>query len=199
MENKKGISRKIIIISFCIVILILGIIGGAFYIQKSQPVDVIEETLPGGSVSLTYTDEENLFVIEKAIPTSDVVGTVSDAAELYFDFTVTTDMDEASLIKYSVLLVKDESVSTAINENIKVYLEKQVDGTYKKVGDPKLFENNYKDEQIGNTIMKVHEQKKRESGSDNYRLRIWLSDTAVLDSKDNQNFGVKVAVVGTAE
>ena len=199
MENKKGISRKIIIISFCIVILILGIIGGAFYIQKSQPVDVIEETLPGGSVSLTYTDEENLFVIEKAIPTSDVVVTASDAADLYFDFTVTTDVDEASLIKYSVLLVKDESVSTAINENIKVYLEKQVDGTYKKVGDPKLFENNYKDEQIGNTIMKIHEQKKRESGSDNYRLRIWLSDTAVLDSKDNQNFGVKIAVVGTAE
>ena len=199
MENKKGISRKIIIISFCIVILILGIIGGAFYIQKSQPVDVIEETLPGGSVSLTYTDEENLFVIEKAIPTSDVVGTASDAAELYFDFTVTTDMDEASLIKYSVLLVKDESVSTAINENIKVYLEKQVDGTYKKVGDPKLFENNYKDEQIGNTIMKIHEQKKRESGSDNYRLRIWLSDTAVLDSKDNQTFVVKIAVFGTAE
>ena len=199
MEHKKGISRKIIIISFCIVILILGIIGGAFYIQKSKPVDVIEETLPGGSVSLTYTDEENLFVIEKAIPTSDVVGTANEAAELYFDFTVTTDMDEASLIKYSVLLVKDETVSTAMNENIKVYLEKQVDGTYKKVSEPKIFENNYKDEQIGNTIMKVHEQKKSESGSDNYRLRVWLSDTAVFDSKNSQNFGVKIAVVGSAE
>lgn len=199
MENKKGISRKIIVISFCIVILVLGIVAGAFYIQKTKPVDVIEETLSGGSVSLTYTDEENLFVIEKAIPTSDVVGTSSEAAELYFDFTITTDMDEASLVKYSVLLVKDENVSTAIDDNIKVYLEKQVDGTYKKVDDPKIFANNYKDEELGNSIMKVHEQKKRESGSDNYRLRVWLSDTAVFNKTDVQNFGVKIAVVGSAE
>ena len=199
MENKKGISTKIIIISFCIVVLILGIIVGAFYIENGKPSKVIEETLPGGSVSLTYTDEQNLFMIENAIPTSDVVGIKNDAAELYFDFTVTTDMNEASLIKYSVLLVKDENISSAINENIKVYLEKQVDGTHKKISDPILFTNNYTDTEIGNNIMKVHEQKRRESGSDNYRLRIWLSDTAVFNTQDVQNFGVKIAVVGAAE
>ena len=199
MKNKKGISKKIIVISFCIVILVLGIIVSAFYIEKSKPTNVIEETLPGGKVSLTYTDEENLFVIENAIPTSNVVGTSSEAAELYFDFTVTTDMEEASLVNYSILLVKDEIFSTSLNDNIKVYLEKQTDGIYEKVHDPKVFENNYKDEEIGNNIMKIHEQKKTMSGSDNYRLRVWLSDTAVYNSNDVQNFGVKVAVVGSAQ
>ena len=66
----------------------MGIVVGAFYIHNNQPVDVIEENLTGGDISLTYSDEENLFVIENAIPTSDIVGIKYDSAELFFDFTV---------------------------------------------------------------------------------------------------------------
>ena len=64
MENKKGVSKGLVVSIFIILILVLGIIGGAFYIYCNQPKDIIENTLDGGNISLTYTDETNLFTIE---------------------------------------------------------------------------------------------------------------------------------------
>lgn len=199
MESKKGISKKILFCSLIIILLVVGIVIGAFYIYNNQPIDVIEENLSGGDISLTYSDEENLFVIENAVPTSDIVGTKYDSAELFFDFTVKTELEDANSISYDVILVKDDISSTALNENIKVYLEKQNNGTYVKVIDPMVFKPNLNDVELGNDIMKVYTYTKNKSGNDNYRLRIWVSDTAVFDASDVQNFGVKVALRGTAK
>ena len=99
MENKKGISKGILIICLVIVLLVVAIVVGAFYIHNNQPVNVVEENLIGGSVALTYSDDENLFVIENAIPTSDVVGTKFDSAELFFDFTVKTEIEDANYVE----------------------------------------------------------------------------------------------------
>lgn len=199
MENKKGISKGILISCISIVLLVIVIVIVAFYIHNNQPVDVIEENLSGGIVSLTYSDEENLFVIENAMPTSDIVGTKYDSAELFFDFTVKTEIEDANYIEYEIFLVKDEMSSTALNENVKVYLEKEKQGTYSKVVAPVVFDSNYKDEELGTDIMNVYKQKKTTSGSDNYRLRMWISDTAVFNEGEVQNFGVKIAIKGTAK
>lgn len=199
MESKKGISKGIIIAAVIIVILVIGIVVGAFYIHNNKPVDVEELTLPGGDIALTYSDDENLFVIENAIPTSDMVGIKYDSAELFFDFTVKTTIEDAEYVEYEVLLVKDETISTALNDNVKVYLEKEKSGTYSKVIDPMVFSANTKDEELGTDIMSVYKQKKVSSGSDNYRLRVWLSDTAVFTAGEVQNFGVKVAIKGIAK
>lgn len=199
MDNKKGVSKGIIIISFIIVLLVVGIVIGAFYVHNNQPVDIEEETLSGGKISLTYTDEENLFVIENAIPTSDVVGKKLDSAELFFDFTINTEVDEANYVEYEILLVKDETVSTTLDENIKVYLEKQKSGTYTSVVEPIVFNADVDDEKYGKNVMAIYKQKKTSSGNDNYRLRLWVSDTAVFNEGEIQNFGVKVAIKGVAK
>ena len=47
--------------------------------------------------------------------------------------------------------------------------------------------------------MKVYTHSKSKSGSDNYRLRMWVSDTAVFNAGEIQNFGVKVAIKGSAK
>lgn len=199
MENKKGISKGILITCLIIVLLVVAIIVGAFYIHNNQPVDVVEENLSGGSVSLTYSDDENLFVIENAIPTSDIVGTKLDSAELFFDFTVKTEIEDANYVEYEIILVKDEMTSTSLNENIKVYLEKEKRGTYSKVVEPTLFKTNVTDAELGTDLMSVYKQKKTTSGSDNYRLRLWVSDTAIFNAGDVQNFGIKVAIKGIAK
>ena len=199
MENKKGISKGILITCLIIVLLVVGIVVGAFYIHNNQPVDVIEEDLVGGNVSLTYSDEENLFVIENAIPTSDMVGTKLDSAELFFDFTVKTEIEDANYVEYEIILVKDESTSTSLNDNIKVYLEKEKRGTYSKVVEPTIFKTNLTDAELGSDLMSVYKQKKTSSGSDNYRLRLWVSDTAVFNVGEVQNFGIKIALKGVAK
>lgn len=199
MENKKGISKGVWFCSAIIILLVIGIIVGAFYIYNKQPVNVAEENLSGGEIALTYSDEENLFVIENAIPTSDLVGTKYDSAELFFDFTIKTELEDANSLSYDVILVKDDILSTAKNENIKVYLEKQTNGSYVKVTDPIVFKTNLNDKELGENLMKIYTHKKSKSGNDNYRLRIWVSDTAVFDAGEIQNFGVKVAVKGSAK
>lgn len=199
MENKKGISKGVLFSSLIIILLVVGIVVGAFYIHNNQSVDVIEENLTGGDISLTYSDEENLFVIENAIPTSDIVGTKYDSAELFFDFTVKTELEDANSISYDVILVRDDISSTSKNENIKIYLEKENNGSYVKVVEPTIFNVNLKDEELGENAMKVYTHSKSKSGSDNYRLRMWISDTAVFNAGEIQNFGVKVAIKGSAK
>ena len=198
MENKKSVSKGLIFVVIVIVLLVGAAIGGAFYLHLNQTQDVEEKTLDGGAISLTYVDEVNLFTIENAIPTSDLVGTVSDSAEMFFDFTVKTTIEEANEIEYEIILVKDETVSTALNENIKVYLEKSESGTYVEVAGPEVFTVN-DDLDLDGDAMSIYKTSTKSSGNDNYRLRIWLSDTAVYDASELQNFGVKVAIDGKAK
>lgn len=199
MEVKKGVSKGIVIACIIIVLLVASIIAGAFYIYYGSPEEVYQETLSGGTISLTYSDEQNLFLVENAIPTSDIVGSVYDSADMFFDFTVNVDIEEAEYVEYEVLLVKDDNLSTALNNNIKVYLEKEESGTYVKVAGPEEFSSNVDDEKIGNSVMSVYKGKRTSSGNDGYRLRMWLSDTATITPGEIQNYAVKVALKGEAK
>lgn len=199
MKNKNGVSKKTLVSCIIIVLLSIALVCGAVYIQINQSEEIIEEDLVGGSVSLTYSDEENLFLIENAIPMSDLFGTKLDSAEFFFDFTVKTEIEDANYVEYDIILVKNDTVSTSLNENVKVYLEKEQSGTYVKVIDPTIFNVNVSDNKIGKDAMSVYRQKKTKSGNDNYRLRLWISDTAVFNSDELQNFGVSVFVTGIAQ
>lgn len=199
MENKKGLSKGVIVsIIFIISVVILSIVG-AFYLQNSRPQVIEQETFDGGSVILTYADDENLFVIENGTPTADLVGMSYDSADKYFDFTVKTMVDEADFIEYKIVLIKNEDISTALDDNVKVYLEKEDRGTYTKVSEPLVFESNIMDKSLGESVMSIFKIKKSSSGNDNYRLRMWISDEAIVSTEQIQNYGVKIAIVGEAK
>ena len=199
MEVKKGVSKGVIICCIIIVLLVGSIVAGALYIYYGTPEEVYQETLDGGKISLSYSDDENLFFLENLIPTSDLVGTVYDSADLFFDFTVNVDIEEANNIEYEVLLVKEEILSTSLNTNIKVYLEKQENGNYVSVAGPDVFTSNVEDSELANSVMSVYKTKKESNGNDNYRLRLWLGDTAIVSPNESQKFGVKVALKGKAK
>lgn len=199
MESKKGVSKAVVISIVFIILVVVAVIAGAFYIQSSKPQVIEQETLEGGSITLTYADDENLFVIENAIPTADLVGMAYDSADKYFDFTVKTLIDEADYIEYKIVLVKDEEISTALDENIKVYLEKEDSGTYTKVIEPLLFESNITDKKLGKNVMAIFKFKKNSSGNDNYRLRMWISEDANITPDQIQNYGVNVKIIGEAK
>lgn len=199
MESKKGVSKGVLLGVLLIIVLVLGVIGASFYIYDNKPSNVEEKTFDGGRVSLTYTDEANLFTIENAVPTSDLVGIKYDSADLFFDFSVKTEIEEANYVEYEIILVKDETVSTALDNNIKVYLEKEDRGTYTKVAGPDTFVSDVDDNSIGKQAMSFYKQKKSSDGTDNYRLRMWLSDTAVFSPEEVQNYGIKIAIRGIAK
>ena len=99
MENKKGISTKVWIMIICIILIVFTFIGIAAYIHYNRPVDVNYGVEVGGDVSLTYTDEENVFSFSNGFPMSVVDGISQSAADKFFDFTVSTDISNANSIK----------------------------------------------------------------------------------------------------
>lgn len=199
MESKKGVSKGVVISIIFIILFVLAVIAAAFYIQNNKPQVIEQETFEGGSVTLTYADEENLFIMENGVPTADLVGMAYDSADKYFDFTIKTVVDEADYIEYEIVLVKDEDISTALDDNVKIYLEKEDRGTYIKVDDPLVFVSNVKDKKLGNNVMAIYKVKKNSSGNDNYRLRMWISEDADITSEQIQNYGVKVKIKGEAK
>lgn len=198
MEEKKGISKKIWIIIFTIIFGIGLIVAGSGMTYYSSSKNVEYEELNGGEVSLTYTDDENVFAITNAIPMSDVAGISQDGADRYFDFTVSTDINNANNIEYSIVLLKDETASTTLNENIRIYLEQQSSGTYEEVFGPGVFISNVRDDEYQGDAMTILKTNKKTTTKDNYRLRMWVSDDASVTPEEIQNYAVKIIVKGKA-
>lgn len=198
MENNKGISKKMWFIIVGIVLVVVAIIVIAAMVFYNQPSDVEIDELNGGEVSLTYTDDENVFTISGAQMMSDTDGMNQDAVDKYFDFTVSTDISNANNIEYSIILVKDEKNSTALNENIKIYLEKQNSGSFEKVFGPEVFDANIKEGTYEGDAMTILKATKKNSTKDNYRLRMWLAVDSQVNAGDIQNFTVKIIVDGKA-
>ena len=46
--------------------------------------------------------------------------------------------------------------------------------------------------------MSVYEEKTTTNRTDNYRLRMWISDKAVFSPEEIQNYTVKIAIKGEA-
>lgn len=198
MENNKGISKKMWFIIVGIVLIVVAIVVVAAMMFYNQPANVEVDELNGGEVSLTYTDDENVFTITGAQMMSDTDGMNQDAVDKYFDFTVSTDISNANNIEYSIILVKNEETSTSLNENIKIYLEKQNSGSYDKAFGPEVFSENVKEGTYEGDAMTILKVTKKNSTKDNYRLRMWVSDTAQIPAEEIQNFSVKIIVDGKA-
>lgn len=199
MDSRVRVSRKVKAISLLIVVVVICVVSLAFYFYYGRPAVVETVDLPGGKLTLGYGEDGNLLSVENLKPTSDMVGRVLDSPELFYDFTVGVTLDEASLIEYEIVAVKDEALSSSFDNNIKLYLEKEVDGQYVKVFGPKEFSSNFSDDQVIGSAMVVHRDKKDFEGEDKYRLRLWMSDTAVINQQIPQNYAVKIVIRGKAK
>lgn len=198
MENKKGISKKVWLIIISIIFVVGIVLGLSTYMFYAQPKDVEIDELNGGEVLLTYTDDENVFTINNAVKMSDADGIIQNAADKYFDFTVSTDINNANNIEYSIILVKDDKASTALNDNIKIYLEKQNSGSYVEAFGPGVFAPNLNNAIYNGDAMTILKVSKKNSSKDNYRLRMWVSDDANITPEQIQNYSVKIIVEGKA-
>ena len=201
MEEKKGISKNVLFGIIGVSVLISIVVIVSFIIFYNSPKIVKNEKADAGYVSMTYTDDEAAFSILNASPITYSVGMSLSGADQYFDFTINTSILDDAIVEYEISLVKDSKSSNALDSNIKVYLEKQKSGTYVKEFGPKEFEGIKTNSDIGSpkgsmVIAKVSKQK---DSTDNYRLRMWVSDKAVISDGSLQNYTVKVLVKGKAK
>lgn len=199
MEKKnKGLSKSfwIILCSICLVFLIILIVG--IISVKNKKPDVVKKKSDGGNIVLNYSGNTDGLSISNAIPTSDMVGMKSSDDGTYFDFSIDTTIDSAKYVEYEVSLSKVRSASTINDSDIRVYLEKEKDGTYNKVFGPSKFEGLEDDDSLGTEEgnMVLTKVKKSKTGRDNYRLRIWMADSSLMQ---NGSYSVEVEVKGKAK
>lgn len=197
MEKKNNkVSKKFTILIVVLSILFLIGIIIAFVIFNNTPEKVVNKTLDGGEVSLSYSDESNVFTINTLTPTSDITGKKFDSVDKYFDFTVTTYFDEAEEIEYEIYVKNVTDNDMIKNSDIKVYLEKQKKGTYKSVFEPNLFVPIEKKSKLGTDTdsMILYNEVKNDDSSDNYRLRMWAADTSKVDITKVKDFSVEIGI-----
>ena len=196
--NSKDSRKAFIILMVSVSVLLIGLIVVGYIVFSLKGKDVIEEEENGADIILNYSSNISGLQIRNAEKIKDADGMVDLTDGEYFDFSIDTLLDNASNVEYEISIVKDIVNSTIPDEDIKIYLEKEKDGTYTKVFGPSKFTPLKKESELGSKkgSMALLNVKKTNSNTDNYRLRMWLSDKSELNSG---SYSIDVEVNGIAK
>lgn len=202
MENNK--NKKVNKLQISMVILsavVIAIILAVTISYLNAPKKVINEELNGGTVNLTYTDDNNSLLLkgENVKKYSDTEGMKQNRADMYFDFTVAVELDEADKVDYEISVVPSDKTTVPV-ENIKVYLERVNSGTFSSVSDPIKMKLETNKTELGSRkgSMVLDKVTKKKTGSDNYRLRAWVDSFSNYSVKDTDIIELNIEVNGKA-
>ena len=197
MESKSK-TKNVVIFLVLLSIVLIAVIAVAFTMFFKEQEKNVKEVVKTGTVSMNYKTEVNGLQLNSITPVANDVAMENRAEGSYFDFSVSSDIDSDTTVDYEIALVKDDS-STISDSDIMVYLEKQTSGTYSKVDEPKEFTHIKKKTELGSPAKSMVLSKFSLSANqvDNYRLRIWVKEGAVI-TDPNATYKVRVNVYGKA-
>lgn len=199
-ENKKEekLTKSFYVLIIVIsILLIVGIAAGFFsFINREEKV--INKTKSGGNIVLNYSDDTNGLRLINAVATTDEMGKKDLTEGDYFDFSVDVDLDNASEVQYEISLTKNSESSTINDKDIRIYLEQEDSGTYNGIFGPESFLPLKSKTKLGSKkgSLVVAKVKKTKSSTDNYRLRIWLNEKAIVT---DGSYSVEVNINGKAK
>lgn len=191
---KKESNNKIFVIIICLLIFILMVIGVSMatftYTKEKDSVN----TISTGNVSLNYTENTNGIDITNAYPISDDVGRTLTLENQYFDFSINASIQGDVVADYEISAEKLET-STLSNDEVKLYLEKEVNNSYEEIMAPKHFTPLSESTDLGTVAgtMLLDSGSVDKTSSINYRLRMWVDANTIVGELE-KNFGVRVSV-----
>lgn len=191
---KKESNNKIFVIIICLLIFILMVIGVSMatftYTKEKDSVN----TISTGNVSLNYTENTNGIYITNAYPISDDVGRTLTLENQYFDFSINASIQGDVVADYEISAEKLET-STLSNDEVKLYLEKEVNNSYEEIMAPKHFTPLSESTDLGTVAgtMLLDSGSVDKTSSINYRLRMWVDANTIVGELE-KNFGVRVSV-----
>lgn len=197
MENNYR-TRNVVLIVLGISLILILVVVFAFMMFFREQKQNVNEVVKNSVVTMNYKTSTNEFSLTNLTPMSNESGKDLRDGGSYFDFSVSSKMDEDASVQYEIALIKDDS-STIPDNDIVVYLEKQSSGTYAKVEDPTVFTPIKKKTTLGSpaksmVLDKVNLSSEKEV---NYRLRLWVREGAVVDP--GATYSVKIKVFGQAK
>lgn len=205
MDN--SLSRQILLSILGIAILIVAVVGVSYAVFTTSMDGSKINVINSGTISMSFVESSNGILINNAMPISNEEGKRLIGENNVFDFVVSSSIAGATTVNYEIVaekvLVNGEELS---NDDVKIYLEKMVNGEYVSTSiteEPKGFIENGSISEVGS---KEHEMTlhcdsfqnldgSKKVFSDNYRLRMWVSDTTVIDDV-SKTFQIKINVYG---
>ena len=184
MENKKNIVESnnkfsFLIIGICICFLVLILISFVSFSKESEKV--VEKKVNGGTLELKYLNKFAGLELVNLTPLTDSIALKDNTKDNYLYFSVDTSFNEAASIDYEISILKDSSKSSVSNDDIRISLEKDIDGSYEVVYSPSSYIPLKEKDEYGVPAgsMVLTNVSKRKNSSDQYRLKLWLSEKSV--------------------
>ena len=189
-------KEKVVIVSLILLLLVLTI-GISYAAFSFGGLGSKVNTITTGSISMTYSETDNVISLDKSLPTTDKTG---KTLEDYFEFTVSGNITGDTNINYEIS-AKAESNNTFSGDNVKLYLTRVTeDGTEEEVMSPKIYNeesnaNNFTGRPSGE--MSLYTSSMNASESNTYRLRMYVTEEYNPQGDGgNKTFSVKVNVYG---
>lgn len=197
MENNYKTRNVVLAVLGISVVLILIVVFSFMMFFKKQEQNV-NEVVKNGVVTMNYKTATNEFTLTNLVPMSNEAGKDLRTEGSYFDFSVSSEMEQDTSVQYEIALIKDDN-STISDSDVVVYLEKQNSGSYAKVDNPSVFAPIKKKTSLGSpkksmVLDKVNLSSEKKN---NYRLRLWVREGAVV--APGATYSVKVKVYGKAK
>ena len=194
-------KEKVIIVAL-ILIMIISIIGVSYAAFNYSKTGTKVNSITTGSITMGYTESDNVINIDKALPTTDETGKVRLKEGEYFDFTISSEIVGDININYEIS-AKDVTVGNRKidGSNIKLYLTRiKEDGTEEELMTPET----YNEEKSANSYtgrpaneMSLYTSSMSSSESNNYRLRMYVDEEYNPQGDGGDlSFSVKINVYG---
>lgn len=202
---QNSLSRQILLSILGLAILVVAVVGVSYAVLVND-FDVSKiNVINTENISLSYVESSNGISISNAMPISDFEGKSLVGESNVFDFEISSSIVGSATVSYEIVAEKVQVDGVELdNNNIKIYLEKLVNGQYLATPIteiPKGFIRNGIPSELGSSSdeMTLHygsfqnldDQKK--VFTDNYRLRMWISENTVIDDV-SRTFQIKINV-----
>ena len=184
MKTRTNLKTTFLLLFLIIilVILILGISFAAiFYGKVGEKVNKVTT----GTMTMSYSENTNGINLDNAYPMSDDIGMALNDENQYFDFTVNAALGGNVIINYAITATK-ESDSTLPDSAIKVYLTDMDNNEMTVLAPTKISALDITDNNVSsapNGQYLLSSGNFSQTGSHNYRLRMWVSDDYVVQEE----------------
>lgn len=197
---EKG-SKKVVISVIIITVLVIGIIAFAYKIfmdGENKKVDIVNNS---GTVMLTYANNDGIFIIDPLEKKSDDAGQKLTGEGKYFDFVVTTEVNDKNIIEYELAVNLVQNETNIDPDKIKIYLEKENSGSYGKVIEPTIYKKNASVSSYGTPMsyMSLYHTDNNTDNNENYRLRVWIDQAANIDTSVKYKAAIQIKVYAKAK
>ena len=174
-------KKENIIIVAALIIMVIAIIGVSYAAFNYSGLGTKVNSITTGSITMTYTEDDNIISMSGALPTTDATGKLRLTEGEYFDFTISSEITGNVNINYEIS-AKDVTTSDRKidGSNIKLYLTRlKDDGTEEELMTPETYNeessaNDYTGRPAGE--MSLYTSSMNSSESNRYRLRMYVTE-----------------------